>query len=305
MQKGMNSNLWHRIVMNKWVYILFIPAFVYFAIFSYSTFYGISIAFKDYKPFVGINGSEWVGWKHFKSVFQDINFYRLMRNTLKISVARIIFEFPIPIIFALLLNEVRNLRFKKVVQTITCFPNFLSWVVFAGIVYNFTGPNGVINMVLENMGMNTVNLTTNPSAFLPLLVVTSILKGFGWGSIIYMAAISGVDIQLYEAASLDGAGKLRQIWHVTLAGIRPIICFQLIMSVAGILNAGFDQVFMFLKPALYETGDIIDTYVYRIGLVSAKYEYATALGLFKSVISVILIVSANTITRKLGEKSLW
>lgn len=299
------SSLWNRMVMNKWVYILFLPAFVYFAIFSYSAFYGIVIAFKDYKPFVGILESEWVGLKHFKYVLQDRNFLNLLFNTVKISLARIVFSFPVPIIFALLMNEVRNLRFKKVVQTITYFPNFLSWVVFAGIVYTFTGPNGVINMVLENMGAPTVNLTTNPDAFLPMIILTDILKNFGWSSIIYMAAISGVDLQLYEAAALDGAGRLRQTWHVTLPGIRPIICLQLVMAIANVLSAGFDQVFMFLKPALYNVGDILDTYVYRIGLNSGKYEIATAVGLMKSVVSVALITTANSVIKRLGEKSLW
>lgn len=291
--------------MNKWVYILFLPALIYFAVFSYSCYYGIVIAFKDYKPFVGIVESEWVGLKHFRYILQDRNFTRLLWNTVKISVLRILVAFPVPIVFALLMNEVKNMRFKKVVQTITCFPNFISWVVFAGIVYTFTGPNGVINQVLENMGRVPVNLTTNPDAFIPMILLTDILKNFGWASIIYMASLSGIDPQLYEAASLDGAGRLRQTWHVTLPGIRAVICLQLIMAVANVLSAGFDQIFMFLKPALYNVGDILDTYIYRVGLLGGKFEISTALGLMKSVVSMILIVIANQIIRRMGEKSLW
>ncbi len=299
------SSLRYRISMNKWAYILFIPAFLFFLIFSYSAYYGIAIAFKDFKPFIGISGSEWVGFKHFQAILNDRNLYRLLYNTLKISILRILFAFPVPIVFALLLNEVRNVHFKKAVQTISYFPNFLSWVVFAGIVYTFIGPSGVINMVLKNMGVDTVNLTTNPNAFIPLIILTDILKNFGWSSIIYMASLSGIDPTLYEAAAIDGAGRLRQTWHVTLPGMRPIICLQLILAIANVLSAGFDQIFMFLKPALYQVGDILDTYVYRIGLLSGKYELGTAMGLMKSVISVILIVAANAVIKKMGEKSLW
>lgn len=299
------SGLWNRILLNKWVYILFLPALVYFGIFCYSCFYGILIAFKDYKPFLGINKSEWVGLKHFRYLLNDKNFVRLLWNTVKISFLRIVFCFPIPIIFALLMNEVKNMHFRKVVQTLTCFPNFISWVIFAGIVYTFTGPNGAINMLLKKMEIDSVNLVTNPKAFLPVILLTDILKNFGWSAIVYMASLSSVDPQLYEAAALDGAGRMRQTWHVTLPGIRPIICLNLLMSIANILSAGFDQLFMFLKPSLYNIGDTLDTYVYRIGMISGEYEISTALGLMKSVVSLILIVTANNIIRKMGEKSLW
>ncbi len=287
------------------MYILFLPALIYFGIFTYSCYYGLGIAFVDYKAFKGLSGSEWVGFKYFERILTDVNFPRLMWNTLKISTLRIIFCFPIPIIFALLMNEVQNPLFKKVVQTITCFPNFLSWVVFAGIVYTFTGPTGAINTVLGNFGYDPVNLVTNPDAFLPVVLITDILKGFGWGAIIYMASLSGVDPQLYEAAAMDGAGRLRQTWHVTLPGIRPIIALNLMMSVANILSSGFDQLFMLLKPSLLQVGDTLDTYIYRVGMVGGEYEISTALGLMKGVVSVILIVTANNIIRKMGEKSLW
>lgn len=299
------GGLRNRILRNKWVYILFIPALIYFGIFTYSCYYGLLIAFKDYKPFKGIMGSEWVGLKYFRYILMDKNFPHLLWNTVKISTLRIIFCFPIPIIFALLMNEVKNMRFKKIVQTITCFPNFISWVVFAGIVYTFTGPNGAINTLLGKLGYDTVNLVTNDKAFIPVVLITDILKNFGWGAIIYMASLSSVDPQLYEAAALDGAGRLRQTWHVTLPGIRPIIALNLMMSVANILSSGFDQLFMLLKPSLLQVGDTLDTYVYRVGMIGGEYEISTALGLMKGVVSVILIVTANNIIRRMGEKSLW
>lgn len=299
------GGLWSRIVKNKWVYILFIPALVYFGIFTYSCYYGLLIAFKDFKPFVGIRGSEWVGLKYFRYLIQDKNFPRLLWNTVKISTLRILICFPVPIIFALLMNEVQNLHFKKLIQTVTCFPNFISWVVFGGIVYTFTGPNGAINTVLKNLGFDTVNLVTNDKAFIPVVLITDILKNFGWGAIIYMASLSSVDPQLYEAAALDGAGRWRQTWHVTLPGIRPIIALNLVMSIANILSSGFDQLFVLLKPSLLAVGDTLDTYIYRVGMVGGQYEISTALGLMKGVVSVVLIVTANNIIRKMGEKSLW
>lgn len=299
------GGLWSRMKKNKWVYILFIPALVYFGIFTYSCYYGLTIAFKDFKPFIGIRESEWVGLKYFRYLIQDKNFPRLLWNTIKISSLRILVCFPIPIIFALLMNEVQNLHYKKLIQTVTCFPNFISWVVFGGIVYTFTGPNGAINTVLENLGFDTVNLVTNDKAFIPVVLITDIMKNFGWGAIIYMASLSSVDPQLYEAAALDGAGRWRQTWHVTLPGIRPIIALNLVMSIANILSSGFDQLFMLLKPSLLAVGDTLDTYIYRVGMVGGQYEISTALGLMKGVVSVVLIVTANNIIRRMGEKSLW
>ena len=299
------ASLWKRIRKNKWTYILFLPALIYLVIFCYAPFYGIQIAFKDYKFFAGIEASDWVGLKWFKMVLTDPKFFQLLRNTIKISLLRILFTMPVPIIFAILLTEVKGKRFKKAVQTITSFPNFLSWVVFAGIIYNFTGPYGVINRVLQNKGMDTINLTTNADAFLPLIIITCILKEFGYGAIIYLAAIAGVDEQLYEAAAIDGAGRMKQIWHVLLPGIRPIICFQYCVAAANVLSAGFDQIFMFLNPPLYEVGDIIDTYVYRLGLLNTKYELSTAVGLMKGVVSCVLLVVANKVSKKIGERAIW
>lgn len=299
------GSVWKRMARNKWVYILFLPSLVFLAIFCYSPLYGLSIAFKDFKLFQGIAASDWVGFKHFETILTDPKFYTLLKNTLVISGLRLLFCMPIPIIFALMINEVRVSWFKKSVQVINYFPYFLSWVVFGGVVFSFTGPDGMINQVLKNMGMEAVNLTTNKSAFLPIILITDIIKNTGWSSIIYMSSIVSIDPQLYEAATIDGGGKMCQLWHVTLPGMRPIICFQYCMAVANILNAGFEQIFMFLNATVYDVGDVLDTYIYRMGLLDSNYEIATAMGLMKGIVGLVLIVSANAITRKIGEKSLW
>jgi putative aldouronate transport system permease protein len=294
-----------RIWKSRFLYLLILPTIIYFSIFTYAPFYGITIAFKDYKIMQGIMDSPWVGFKHFEAMFSSEKFPALLKNTVLISFYRLAFGFPIPILFALLLNEVKNLTFKRSIQTITYFPHFLSWVVFAGIIYNFIGPSGIINLLLVNSGLDKFNFTTNPDVFRTLVVITAILKEFGWGAIIYLAALSGIDSQLYEAAKIDGAGKMRQIWHVTLPGIRPIIALLFCLQLAGILDAGFDQIFMFINPAVYDVGDIIDTYVYRLGILQSQFELSTAVGLFKGIIGMILIITANTIIRRMGGKSLW
>ncbi len=294
-----------RIWKARYYYLLIFPTLLYFFIFAYLPYFGLQIAFKDFQIFKGIWESPWVGLDHFKDVFTSAKFPQLLENTILISLYRIIFGFPVPILFALLLNEVRVLWFKKTIQTVTYFPHFLSWVVFAGIVFNFIGPLGLINLVLKDFGLEPINFMANPDYFRTILVVTGILKEFGWGAIIYLAALSGLDPQLYEAAKIDGASKLRQIWHITLPGIRPTIVLLFILSLGGILDAGFDQVFMLLNGAVLQVGDIIDTYVYRVGLLEAQYEMATAVGMFKGVVGMILIVAANKIIRRLGERSLW
>ncbi len=300
------AKAWFRqVIKARYIYLLFLPTFIYFFIFTYLPFYGISIAFKDYQVFRGIFESPWVGLVHFRELVASAKFPELIRNTVTISLYRIVFGFPAPILFALLLNEVRMLWFKRSIQTITYFPHFLSWVVFGGIVFNFIGPNGIFNIILDILGQPQINLTTSAEYFRTLIVTTAILKEFGWGAIIYLAALSGIDPQLYEAAKMDGAGKLRQIWHVTLPGMRSIMALLFVMSLAGILDAGFEQIYIFLNPANMGPGDIIDTYVYRVGILGANYEVAAALGLFKGIVGMIFIITANTLIRRMGEKSLW
>lgn len=299
------KGLWGRIKRYRGVYLMFLPSLIFLAIFCYSPLYGLTIAFKDFGIFTGIKDSPWVGFFHFKMIFQDPKFYMVLKNTLWISFLRLAVCMPVPIVFALLLNEIKNGIFKKTVQAVNYFPYFLSWVVFYGVVYSFTGPNGMINQVLNGMGLNPVDLTTNQNAFIPLILVSDMIKNTGWGSIIYMAAIAGIDPQLYEAVAMDGGGKLRQMWHVTLPGIRGVICFQYCMFIANILSAGFEQIYMFLNPTLYNVGDILDTYIYRTGLISSNYEISTAVGMMKGLVGMILIVAANKVCRRIGEKSLW
>lgn len=299
--KKLSARIWEA----KFIYLLIIPTIAYFIIFAYLPFAGLQIAFKDFQIFKGMWASPWVGWKNFEDVFHSAKLPQVTLNTVLISLYRLAFGFPVPIVFALLLNEVRSMWFKRTIQTVTYFPHFLSWVVFSGIVFNLLGPIGVINVVLTNLGFEPINFLTIPEYFRSILVATGIVKEFGWGAIIYLAALSGLDPQQYEAAKIDGAGKLRQIWHVTLPGIRPMIVLMLILSLGGILDAGFDQVFMMYNGAVMGVADIIDTYVYRLGLMEAQYEMATVFGLLKGIIGFVLIVSANAIIRRLGEKSLW
>ncbi|MCZ8511651.1 ABC transporter permease subunit [Paenibacillus filicis] len=293
-----------RIWRYRYLYLFIAPTLLYFLIFSYLPFYGLQLAFKDFKVFSGIWASNWVGFKHFHELFSSPVFPQLLGNTLTISVYRIVFGFPVPIVFALLLNEVKHYFFKRSVQTVTYFPHFLSWVIYGGIVIDFFGPTGSITTLLKGWGIQ-LNVMNDPALFRPMLVATGTLKEFGWGAIIYLAAIAGIDPHLYDAAKVDGARKLRQIWHITLPGIRPTIVLLLILQMGHILDAGFEQVFMLYNGAVLGVADIIDTYVYRVGLLDAKYEIATAVGLFKGAVGAVLIVTANYFIRKLGEKSIW
>ena len=289
----------------RYIYLFILPAIVYFFIFSYVPYYGLQIAFKDFKLFAGMDASPWVGFQYFEEFFRSPDFGRLLKNTLVISLLRIVFGFPMPILFALLLNEVRHAWYKRTVQTITYFPNFLSWVVFAGIVLVYIAPSGVINAILKSVGLPEIQILTSSAYFVPMLIVTDILKGFGFGAIIYLAALANIDPQLYEAAVMDGAGKLQQVWHVTLPGIRSTIVVMLILALGGLMNAGFDQIFQLYNSSVQEVADIIDTFVYRIGLQSAQYSLGTAVGLFKGIIGFILIYTANSIVRRTGEYSIW
>ncbi|SDS75044.1 putative aldouronate transport system permease protein [Actinopolymorpha singaporensis] len=294
-----------RIWQYRTIYLLILPTIVYFVVFAYLPMIGLQIAFKDFRVFGGMWNSPWVGLDNFRAVLSSEKFPQLVRNTLLISTYRIVFGFPVPLIFALLLNEVRTRWFKRSIQTVTYFPHFLSWVVFAGIVINILGPSGLLNTLLLDAGGHRVNFLTNPDTFRSVVVLTGIMKEFGWGAIIYLAALSGIDAQLYEAARVDGAGKLRQIWHVTLPGLRPVMAVLLVLSLGNLLDAGFDQIFQLYNGAVLDVGDIIDTYVYRIGLLDAQFETATAVGLFKGVVGMVMIVTANHVLRRMGQRSIW
>ena len=270
---------------------------------------GVVMSFNDYqvtKGLAGIFTSPWVGLKHFKALFTSFYFYDIMRNTILISVYKILFAFTSPIIFALLLNELRGRRFKRVVQTITYLPNFFSPVVIVGLILSLISPNyGIINALIGSMGGAPSNFLANPRLFRSIIVFIDVWQGTGFSAIIYLAAITSIDQEQYESAKLDGANRFKQIWHITLPGMSDIIILLFIFRIGYMLNAGFDQIFLLYSPPVYPVGDIIDTFVYREGLVHMSYSFSTAVGLFKSVIGFALIVAVNKAVKKFGRQGIW
>jgi putative aldouronate transport system permease protein len=287
--------------------IMLIPAVIYYIIFHYLPMYGVLLAFKDFKITQGILGSPWVGLHHFEKIMNDTYFYTVLKNTLIISLSKLVFGFPVPIIFALLLSEISNMKFKKLVQTVSYLPHFISWVVMAGIFFTLFSLDGPINGIVKLFGGDPMLFLADDRYFRTILVATSIFQGFGWGSIIYFAAISSIDPQLYEAAVLDGAGRFKRMFYISIPMLTPVIAIMLILSMSGILDAGFDQIFNMYNVKVYNVSDIIDTYVYRKGLIEMNYSYATAVGLFKSVVALILIFIVNKIVKWIGgkEHAIW
>lgn len=294
-----------RFLKNRPLYLMILPAFLFYLIFCYLPMYGVTIAFKDLSIARGIMSSPWAGLKYFEEVFRDQNFWIPLRNTIIISVYKLLFAFPFPILLALLMNEMANQRFKKFIQTVLYLPRFISWVIVAGLMLNLLSVNGgVINSLIQALGFEPVNFFAEKSISRGLVVVTSIWKEAGWGSIIYMAALASVNPELYEAAIMDGAGRWRQIWNVTLPCIRPIIVIMLILTIGNIMNANFEQIIVLYHPLVYDKIDIIDTFVYRMGVLQGRYSYSAAVGLFKSIVSMILIISADRAVKHMGEEGL-
>jgi putative aldouronate transport system permease protein len=295
-----------RLYRDRWLYVfLLIPA-AYYIIFKYVPMSGIVIAFKDYKLGLGMGGSKWTGLAHFQRLFRTPNFYLILRNTLLLNVYGLVFGFPAPIILAILLNEVRRALFKRVNQSILYLPHFISWVVLAGIFIQMLSPStGVVNIILGNIGIRPVYFMADNFWWPVVFVISGIWQGAGWGSIIYLAAISAIDPELYEAARIDGANKLGQIWHITLPGIKSTVAIMLILRMGGMMDVGFEHVYNLQNSAVYNVSDVISTYVYRIGIQGGQYSFTTAVGLFQSVVSMILVMTTNRIVRMLGENSLW
>lgn len=287
--------------------LMMLPAVVYFTVFHYLPMYGVLLAFKEFKITQGILNSPWVGFEHFNKIMGDSYFYVVLKNTIIISLYKLIFGFPVPIMFALLLSEVSSLKFKKVVQTVSYLPHFISWVVLAGIFFTLFSLDGPVNALLKWFGGQPQLFLADDRYFRSILVITSIFQGFGWGSIIYFAAISNIDPQLYEATIIDGAGRFKRMFYISIPMLVPVIAIMLILSMSGILDAGFDQIFNMYNVKVYNVADIIDTYVYRKGLIEMNYSYATAVGLFKSVVALILIIAVNRIVKWIGGKeyALW
>ena len=293
---------------NYLLYLLVLPVLAYYIIFCYGPMGGIIIAFKDYKPNFGIFGSEWAdnyGFEHFLNFFNSMYFTRTVRNTLLISFYSILFGFPAPILLALLMNEVKNRIFKRTVQTLTYFPHFISTVVICGMIKQFCLTDGLFNQIFGIFGGTPTPYLQYPQYFRTIYVATGIWQGIGWDSIIYLAAITGVDLELHEAAALDGAGRFRRIWHITLPAIKPTIVILLIMKVGGMMSGGHEKILLLYNQAIYETADVISTYTYRRGLLDGDYSFSTAVGLFNSIVNFVLVLIANGVSRKVTETSLF
>lgn len=292
-------------IRNRSVYLMVIPVILFYILFHYKPMYGTIMAFMDYSPRLGFAGSEWIGFDNFVRFFNSPYFYQLLRNTLLLSVYGIIFGFPAPIILALLLNEVKSTKFKKVVQTVTYLPHFISLVVVTGIIKDFTMSTGLITDIVVFFGGERQSLIQNPDLYRTIYIVSDIWQGIGWGSIIYLSALAGVDEQLYEAASIDGAGRWKQLLNVTIPGITPTIITMLIMKLGQVLGSNYEKTILLYNEATYETADVISSYVYRVGLLDRDWGYSAAIGLFNSVINLLLLLAANKISKKVSETSLW
>ena len=286
-------------------YVMVLPVVIWFAIFIYWPMYGITIAFQDYAPSLGFIESPWIGFENFKDFFSDVYFFRLLKNTLTISLLSILFGFPAPIFLAVFMNEIRNKYFIRTVQTLTYLPHFISLVVVCGMIKSFLGTNGFITQIIYQLTGDDMSLLGKASAFPFIYVISTIWQEAGWGSIIYLAALSGIDVQLYEACTVDGGGKIRQFFHITLPGIAPTIIIMLIMRMGSILGVGHEKIILLYNESVYETADVILSYVYRKGMLESDFSYSTAINLFNSVVGVIFVISANMISKKFSETSLW
>lgn len=289
----------------KYIYLMLLPIVVYYAVFCYGPMGGVVIAFQNYKPALGIAGSKWVGLKHFADFLTGPYAWRVIRNTLMINIQQIIFAFPVPVIVALMINEIHHRGYKKAIQTISYMPHFISLVVMCGLLTTFCRSDGIFNDFLALFGAERTNLLANASLFQPIYVLSGIWQEAGWGSIIYLATLSGIDPGLYEAATIDGASRFQKMRYVSFPGLLPIIIVQLIMRIGNILTTGFEKVFLLYSPLTYDKADIISTYIYRQGLEMSNYSYGTAVGLFNSVVNLIILVMANAVSKKVTQESLW
>ncbi|OXS54048.1 polysaccharide ABC transporter ATP-binding protein [Cohnella sp. CIP 111063] len=288
------------------LYALILPGFLYFLLFKYVPMWGIVISFQEYSPYLGFWQSPWVGFEHFATLFNNPDFLIIFRNTMVISMMNIVFYFPMPILVALMLNELRLKRFQRVIQSVIYLPHFLSWVIISGITFLLLSQSGgIVNKLLVEFGREPYNFLTNPGIFWQLLTAQSIWKETGWGTIIFLAAMAGIDPQLHEAARIDGAGRIRQIWHVTLPGIRNVIVTLLILRLGNIMDVGFEQVFLMMNSAVTDVADVFETYVYRNGIQQGQFSYSTAVGLFKSVIGLLMVIGANKLAKRYGEEGLY
>ena len=304
-QKTFTQRLARDIKLHKYKYLLVIPVVLYFVIFHYKAMYGVVIAFQRFRATAGIAKSPWVGFENFKRFFRDVYFWRVLRNTFSISFLTLLFSFPAPIILALLLNEVKVSWFKRTVQTITYMPHFIALVVVCGLINTFCQTGGAFNDVIAFFGGERVNLLAQKNYFYPIYILSGIWQSVGWNSIIYLATLAGIDQEQYEAAKIDGAGRIQQMLYITLPGLLPTISMLLVLNLGNILNVGFEKILLLYQPLTYEVADVISTYVYRKGMLDSDYSFSTAIGLFNSLINILFLVSANKISKKMGQSGLF
>lgn len=291
---------------DKYLYLLALPGLLYLLVFKYIPIGGLIIAFQNYSPYMGMWNSDWVGFEHFQRLFTEEEFWMLFRNTMAISLLNLLFFFPFPIVLSLLLNELRSMLFKRMVQTIIYLPHFLSWVIIIGLTFlMLSHSEGLINKIIQSTGKDTVPFLTEPDYFWILLTLQSMWKEAGWGTIIFLAAMAAVDPQLYEAARVDGAGRFRQAWHITLPAIRNVIAILLILRLGHVMDVGFEQIYLMMNGAVSDVADVFDTYVYRKGIQQGEFSYSTAVGLFKSVVGFVLVVLANKVAKRMGEEGVF
>lgn len=305
-KKSKWSRLGRKLLNDKYLILLVLPGLLYFLIYRYIPMFGILIAFKDFSAFKGFIDSPWAGLKYFRLIFEDAEVIRVIWNTLQISFLQILFAFPISILLALMLNEVRNQFVKRVIQSIVYLPHFLSWVVVVGITVIFLRSEGLFNNFLVSaFGMDPIGFLTDPDLFKPIVILQVIWKESGWGTIIFLAALAGVNPALYEAAEMDGASRWRQIWHITLPAIRSTIIILLILRLGNVMETGFEQIFLMLNPFNMDAGNVLDTFVYFKGIQQANYSFATAVGLFKGIVGLVMVVVANRLAKRFGEDGLY
>lgn len=295
-----------KLPKNRWLYVMLAPGLIYFLLFKYLPMWGVLIAFQDYRPHIGFWGSEWVGFRHFIRLFESPMFWTLFRNTFLLAMYNLLFFFPVPIILALMLNELRVLWFKRIVQSLSYVPHFVSWVVVAGIYYVFfSTEGGIVNELIARSGGEKINILLSADWFRTLITSQVIWKETGWGTIIFLAALTNVDPTLYEAAKIDGAGRGRQLWHITLPAIRSTIVILLILRLGHFLDTGFEQIYLMLNAMNREVGEVFDTYVYTSGILQGQFSFSTAVGLFKSLVGLILVTVSNHVAKRLGEEGLY
>lgn len=295
-----------KILVNKWLYIFLIPGMLQIIIFDYIPMYGIIIAFKNFSFVKGIWGSEWIGFKNFQYLFQSKDFFMILGNSLTFSILRLLWGFPAPILLALMLNEIGNVKYKRTIQTALYLPHFISWVVVAGMIINILSPTyGVINHSIKFFGGQAIPFLQKPEFFRTIVISAEIWKGAGWGTIIYLAAMAGIDSEMYEAALIDGASRIQRIVYITIPSIMSTVVVVLILRMGSVLRNGFEQIFLLYNPMVYDVADVFETYTYRVGIMEGRFSYSTAVGIFQSVVGLVLIYTSNKLAKKVGEGRLW